>query len=239
MNTNVVTFFFSACVICWVIAYLAIVYRGFRDRTYGMPMAALVANLSWEAIWSFVLDPFSDYGHILSIPWFCIDSVIAAQCLVYGGNDVEAPFLRRYFKAIFVAAIAIAFPVVYFSFKEFHDWYGEYTAAGIAFMMSLLFIALLMRRKGAGGQSMYIAIFKWLGTFLAYIATALKVTTSFAHPWPTSLASFVVDTVRHATYPLTPLINVLYGVTFFVDILYIVLLRSRLKECGISLWRRI
>jgi uncharacterized protein YhhL (DUF1145 family) len=49
----------------------------------------------------------------------------------------------------------------------------------------------------------------------------------------------VAGAVRHATYPLTPLISVLYGVTFFVDILYILLLRSRLKECGISPWRRI
>jgi hypothetical protein len=57
--------------------------------------------------------------------------------------------------------------------------------------------------------------------------------------WPTSLGSFVAGAVRHATYPLTPLIGVLYGVTFFVDILYILLLRSRLKECGISPWRRI
>jgi hypothetical protein len=239
VNTNVVELFFSACVIFWVIAYLAIIYRGFRDKTIGIPMAALAVNLSWEAIWSFVVDPFSDIGHILTIPWFCIDLVIVAQCLMYGGNDVEAPFLRRYFKVFFIAATAIAFPVIYLSMKEFHDWYGQYTATADNFMMSLLFIALLMQRKGVGGQSMYIAISKWLGTFLAYIAVALKVTTSFAHPWPTSLGSFVAGAVRHATYPLTPLIGVLYGVTFFVDILYILLLRSRLKECGISPWRRI
>jgi hypothetical protein len=49
----------------------------------------------------------------------------------------------------------------------------------------------------------------------------------------------VTGTFSHATYPLTPLINVLYGVTFFVDIAYILLLRARLKECGMNPWRRI
>ena len=31
-------------------------------------------------------------------------------------------------------------------------------------MMSILFIAMLVRRDNVDGQSMYIAIFKWLGT---------------------------------------------------------------------------
>jgi len=52
------------------------------------------------------------------------------------------------------------------------------------------------------------------------------------------LASFVVKTVSHKTYPLTSLINVLYCVTFLVDILYIVLLYRRLKACKIDPWRR-
>jgi len=222
-----------------MIAYFAIIYRGFKDSTFGMPIAALAANLSWEAIYSFFLDPLGDYMHILSIPWFFIDLIIAAQCLKYGGKEFTAPFVRKYFKAIFCAAIAIAFPIVYLSFYEFRDPDGVYTGFGINFMMSFLFVAMLLRREGVGGQSMYIAIFKWLGTFLAYIATALTVTTSYANPWPESLSSFVVDTATHTTYPLTPLISVMYLVTFLVDILYIVLLYSRLKECRISPWRRI
>jgi hypothetical protein len=233
------TMVFSACVLCWLVAYFGIVYRGFKDRTYGVPMAALAANLCWEGIYSFVLHPFSDTGHILSIPWFCIDLIIAAQCFRYGPNDVEGTFLRVHFRVIFASAVAVTFPIMYFSFKEFNDWYGEYTGAGDAFMMSVLFIALLTGRKGVGGQSMYIAVSKWLGTFLAYIATSLTVNTTSAHPWPESLTSFAVDTVRHHAYPLTPLINILYAATFFVDILYIVLLRSRLRELGFSPWRRI
>jgi hypothetical protein len=239
VSTGPVTLFGTACVICWVIAYFAIIYRGFADRTYGMPMPALVANLSWEAIYSFILDPFGDYIHVLSIPCFFIDLVIASQCVIYGPRWADTPLLRKYFRPVFFVALAITFPIVYLSFKEFRDPAGEYTGFGINFMMSILFIALLMRRPVPVGQSMYIAISKWLGTFFSYIATALTVTTSMAHPWPASFTAFVLGTVRSRAYPLTPLISVLYGVTFIVDIFYVLLLRDRLKENGMPLWRRL
>ena len=229
---------FSGSVLAWTIAYLSIVYYGFADRTYGMPMPALAANLSWEAIWAFVIKPFSDIGHVLTIPWFCVDLIVAMQCVLYGGNDATEPFLRRYYRWLFLAAIAIAFPIMYWSFKEFNDWYAEFTASGDSLLISVLFVGLLIRRRGVSGQSMVIAVSKWLGTFLAWIATSLTVNTTPAHLWPSSPWAFVTETVRHTAYPLTPLINFLYTVTFVTDILYIVMLRQRLQECGLSLWRR-
>ncbi len=229
---------FAGSVLAWSTAYMLIIYRGFKDRTYGMPMPSLAGNLSWEAIWSFVIKPFSNLGHFLTIPWFVIDLVIAWQCLAYGRNDATEPFLRKYHRWLFVAAVAIAFPLTSLAFKEFDDWYGEYTAVGGALLMSILFIAMLIRRKGVGGQSIYIAISKWLGTLLAWIATSLTVNTTAADPWPANPITFTADTVTHTAYPLTPLITFMYAVTFVVDILYIFMLRARLQEQGISVWRR-
>ena len=40
--------------IFWTLTYVPIIWRGFLDQTYGMPLAALCANLSWEFIFSFV-----------------------------------------------------------------------------------------------------------------------------------------------------------------------------------------
>lgn len=238
MYTGVTQAFFGVCVLCWIVTYLLVVYRGFADKAYGIPMAALAANLSWEFIWSFVLDPFSDLGHILAIPWFAIDLVIAWQCWTYGGNHVTEPFLRRWFRVVFVTAIVISFPILYLTFQELNDTKAQYTGPGLNFIMSLLFVSMLLNRPGVAGQSMYIAVFKWLGTFFAWISAGLHATTTFEDPWPSSLVDFVTDMAQHETYPLTPLINVLYLVTFLVDILYIVLLRTRLKEAGISPWRR-
>jgi hypothetical protein len=238
MNTHVVIFLGTSCVICWVVAYVGIIWRGFKDRTFGMPIAALAANISWEAMYSFAIDPLGDYLHILSIPCFFIDLIIAWQCLTWARKDFTHPFLKRNAKLILFGAIAIAYPVLYYSFYEFHDPLGEYTGFGINLMMSILFVAMLLRRDSAAGQSMYIAVSKWLGTLLAYLATAVQATTSMENPWPESLSSFVNKTIQHDAYPLTPLINVVYLAIFAVDLLYIYLLYRKLQESKIDPWRR-
>ena len=42
------------CGMLWTLAYLLIIRQGFLDRTYGMPLAALCVNLSWELVFAFV-----------------------------------------------------------------------------------------------------------------------------------------------------------------------------------------
>jgi hypothetical protein len=105
-------------------------------------------------------------------------------------------------------------------------------------MMSILFVVMPLRRDSPRGQSLYIAVSKFFGTFLAWVATALTVTTSVTKQWPDNLASFWADSATHDRYPLTPLVNYLYLVVFLADILYIVLLHRRLRAAGIKPWRR-
>lgn len=238
MNTPVVIALGTSCVIFWVIAYFGIIWRGFKDRTFGMPIAALAANLSWEAMYSFAIDPLGDYLHILSIPCFFVDLVIAWQCFTWGARDFAHPFIRRNFKLLFAGAIAIAYPMLYYAFYEFRDPLGEYTGFGINLMMSILFVAMLLRRDSVAGQSMYIAIAKWLGTLLAYLATAVQATTTMADPWPDSVWSFVTAALAHDRYPLTPLIHVTYLAIFVIDVLYIYLLYQKMRESKINPFRR-
>jgi hypothetical protein len=40
--------------IFWSLAYIFIIVRGFKDRTPGIPVLALCANISWEFIFSFI-----------------------------------------------------------------------------------------------------------------------------------------------------------------------------------------
>lgn len=69
-------------------------------------------------------------------------------------------------------------------------------------------------------------------------ATALTVTTSSSRTWPTGWTQFARDALLHRSYPLTPLINVMYAWTFVLDGAYSVLLYRRLRLAGISPWRR-
>ena len=216
---------------------MGVLHRGFKDKTFGIPIAALAANLSWEAAYGFFIDPFADHIHLASIAWFVFDLVILWQAFTYGAKDFENPFVRRHFRPLLLGSIVIAYPLVYLAFYEFNDPDGEYTGFGVNLLMSILFIAMLLRRNSPRGQSLYIAGAKFLGTFLAWLATALTVTTSTTQQWPESFGSFVADSVTHTEYPLTPLINYLYLVIFVVDILYFTMLYRMLKAAGIKPWR--
>ena len=56
----------------WALAYVLIIRRGFLDATYGMPLVALCANVSWEFIFSFV-HPHGPVQRPVNIVWFLLD----------------------------------------------------------------------------------------------------------------------------------------------------------------------
>lgn len=228
----------TICVLAWIVAYASIIYRGFADQTFGMPITALAANLSWEFLYGFVLDPLGDYIHLWSIPCFLVDLVILWQAWRFGADDFTDPAVSGNFHRILAGAIAAAVPITYRGFVEFDDPDGEYTGFGINLMMSTLFLAMLSRRGSAHGQSMYAAIAKWIGTLMAWVATALTVTTTPERPLPRSLATFARISATHTTYPLTPMINLMYWATFIIDGIYTHQLYRRLRADGVDPWRR-
>lgn len=236
--SSAVVLFGMLCVLGWLVAYVAIIYRGFADQTYGVPLAALFANLTWEFAYGFLLDPLGDYFHTASVFGFLVDAVIAWQVWRYGAAQFPDSALGRYFRPAFALCLAVALSVNYHAFIDLGDPDGEYTGFGINLMMSILYIKMLEDRGSPAGQSMYIAVGKWLGTLCAWIATALTVTTSPRRTWPTSWSDFARKSLGNRSYPLTPLINVMYGWTFLLDAAYCVLLHRRLRAAGVSPWRR-
>ena len=154
--------------VLWTIAYLLIIRRGFLDRTYGMPLVALCANLSWEFIFSFV-HPHDLPQRAVNVVWFSFDLVILLQLLLYGPREF-ADLPRRAFYAVLALALAASFGVVLAVTYEFDDFDGVYSAFGQNLMMSVLFIAMLRSRGSLRGQSVGIALSKMGGTALAAFA---------------------------------------------------------------------
>jgi hypothetical protein len=60
--------------IFWILAYVCIISKGFKDKTYGMPLIALCANNSWEFIFSFILPPSVCK---LSLVWLGLGSILS------------------------------------------------------------------------------------------------------------------------------------------------------------------
>jgi hypothetical protein len=154
--------------VLWTLAYLLIIRQGFLDRTYGMPLVALCANLSWEFIFAFVY-PHDLPQRAVNVVWFSFDLVILAQLLLYGPREF-ARLSRRLFYAAFALALATAFGAVLTITLQFDDFDGAYSAFGQNLMMSILFVAMLYSRGSLRGQSVSIAALKMGGTALASFA---------------------------------------------------------------------
>ncbi|MCZ7569073.1 MAG: hypothetical protein M5U01_10870 [Ardenticatenaceae bacterium] len=152
----------------WTLTYLLIIRRGVLDKTYGMPLVALCANLSWEFIFSFV-HPHPSIQRPVDIVWLALDVVILLQLLRYGPREF-ADLSRGIFYSAFGLALVTSFCSVLFISYEFNDLDGTYAAFGQNLLMSVLFIAMLYRRRSLRGQSTWIAVCKLVGTALASLA---------------------------------------------------------------------
>jgi hypothetical protein len=152
----------------WALTYLIAIRKGFIDKTYSFPMVALAANISWEAIFSFIIPLFPPQLYIDYV-WFFLDLVIVYQFLKFGRSEFPL-YSSRHFYASFATAVAVAFGSILSITYVFQDWLGVYTAFGQNLMMSILFIAMLLNRNSIRGQSIYIAIFKMIGTAITSYA---------------------------------------------------------------------
>lgn len=222
---------FTASAVFWLLAYLLIIRRGFIDRSYGMPLVALGANLSWEFIIAFIYPPLPLFARLCVIAWFLLDIPLALQCVRYARQEFKHPWARRYAGPILLFTGGACFAIVLGFIDEFGDFRGWYSGFGINLMMSILFIDMLIRRDNVRGQSIPIAILKLLGTLCAFL---------WACFWsPVDILTPLTEIVPAQTYPVAPLIVVLYAVTLVLDILYILLVRGKCIDQGIDPWRRI
>lgn len=164
------TIFTTLCGAAWTLTYLLIIRQGFRDHTYGMPLVALSANLSWEFVYSFV-HPHPPLQRSVNIVWLVFDLVILSQVLRFGPRQFGLP--RALFAAVTGCCITIAVGLILFMRAEFDDPDGYYSAYGQSILMSALFLSMLAARRSKSGQSMGIAVSKFLGTAFASVGLSM------------------------------------------------------------------
>lgn len=150
--------------VSWMIVYFDLIRRGFLDKTYGMPLFALALNLSWEFVFGFFQADVVGIQKVVNIIWFFMDVVIAYTYFKFGRQDFPQE-KGKYFIPWSLTAFAVGFALIFTATLEFQaPWASIYTAFTQNLLMSILFIDMLRRRDNLDGQSMYIAIFKWIGT---------------------------------------------------------------------------
>jgi len=131
-----------------------------------MPVAALGLNIAWETIYGIQgLSGTIDAQTIINLLWAAADVVIVYTFFRFGRAELPRFVTRPLFIGWGVVIFATAFAVQALFISEFGWMNGaRYSAFLQNLLMSGLFIAMLVVRRGARGQSMVIAIAKWLGT---------------------------------------------------------------------------
>jgi hypothetical protein len=152
--------------ICWTLVYLDGIRLGIRDRSYAIPFYALALNITWELLQTF-------YGFqtaitaqtVINAVWFIFDLGILFTFFKYGRKYFPESLPASGFLIWSLLGLFVAFWVEFAFVREFGIAVGAgYSAFLQNLLMSVLFINMLIRRGNREGQSLTIAVSKWLGT---------------------------------------------------------------------------
>src|SRR5215213_9861719 len=144
--------------LAWTIVYAEGIRLGFRHRSYAIPLAALGLNFAWECVYGAqgLLGPITAQA-VINVVWALADAVILYT--FFRSGRAEFPTLTR------PMFIGFSFAVRLLLLGEFGvNDAARYSAFLQNLLMSGLFIAMLVARRGLRGQSLLIAVAKWIGT---------------------------------------------------------------------------
>jgi len=154
--------------VCWTAVYIEATRIGFRERTYAIPIVALALNFAWETIYGFCALLYyperSQTWWILL--WMLTDVGIIYTYFLYGRAEFP-PFVTQ---SSFVAGSLLIFVVAFLLQTAFAlEIYGpvgsiNYSAFLQNALMSGSFIAMFVARGGNRGQSLTLAICKFVGS---------------------------------------------------------------------------
>lgn len=207
----------------WTLAYAQILYYGFRHKTYGLPMACIFLNISWEFLFAFniiaPLDYAISWGNRL---WFAADLIIVSQVFLYGRQEQTHPWVRKHFYEICVAGLLASGFGMYFFAIYFNDVYGVATSFLINLLLSLLFIPFLFSRPDLRGLPHAAAWWKFVGSVSGALFCYIW--------WPRKFEDGVIKALPNIHEPPnSELLYFLYVSIAVVDLLYIYLYMQQRK----------
>jgi hypothetical protein len=170
--------------IAWTVVYIEAIRLGFSQRTYAIPIAALALNISWE--WTYTtLDLAQDPAQAqtwINLAWALADSVILCTYFRFGRQELPAFVTKPLFAVWGVGVVATSFLVQWLFIAEFgldDRAAPSYSAFLQNLLMSGLFIAMFVGRRGPRGQSLVVAVAKWVGTLAPTIVFGILRDSSF------------------------------------------------------------
>ncbi|KAH8882057.1 hypothetical protein GQ53DRAFT_798935 [Thozetella sp. PMI_491] len=152
--------------VLWTTAYLLYIRQAFRDKSYGMPLAALCGNIGWEFVWG-VLYPPSVAEMLTFVPWLMIDAIIVYTTVKFGPAEwKQSPMISNNLILIITAGsvlvllVNLALVWTFASTEEAGFWAGFSTQC----VLGSASVVQLMARGRTSGQSFAIWLTRTTGT---------------------------------------------------------------------------
>jgi len=206
--------------IFWFAAYFLIIRRANKDQAFGVPVIAVALNTAWDVYGSLgdgsFIKPSPSGQMFINMAYVVIEVILYWQILKYWQSD-NLNMTKGQFYFFVLLATVIAFTLYRAFVYELNDASGVRMAYVDNFVNSAMFVAMVFRRPTLAGQSLYIGLFKMIGTASAMIATAFN-------PWPGTEHSML----------LPPL----YIFIFLLDLIYVVVVYQRSRAAGLNPWKR-
>lgn len=213
----------------WTAAYIAIIYRAWKDKSYGIPIIDGGLNVSWEAIFTFnlagALTPALNWGNGF---WFGFDALNVLQYYLYGKHVQTNSWLKKHWYVVLTLTIVTAGIGVWMFMIYFNDVYGVASSMIMDILMSTLFIGMLFNRPDLRGLS-------YAGAWLRMLGNAFGFAFCFFW-WPEQFVDgqmcatvmgeqVIIEEPRSFAF-----LNFLYITIPILDCLYIYLFAKRRKE---------
>jgi hypothetical protein len=231
----------------WVVAYVLIIRKAMRDRTYGIPLVAIALNVTWELYYGLINPIPGAAFRIAAIVWLLLDVLIVYQLIRFGREEAWPPEIQRNFYSVVLGTMVLAFTGHVF----FHQWIshvGVFTDEGsgisgilINVVMSILFVFMALNRSDGHGLSYGAAWTKFVGTALIGVGLVMEYSARSAGTWDfqfrrSGTTEWHDMTAQGlGTYP-AGFIYWMAAVIFIFDALYVLYLhRRRAASAGATL----
>lgn len=158
-------------VLCWTVVYIIIAYKGFKEKTYGMPVISLGINFAWEInlleqrVWSL--------NGLYYFLWTITDVAIFVTFYKYAFHYTKPKKIKQSTLFVFATVYFLLAIIIIYLLTNFVSASIPIIAFTDNLSMSFFFILMLKRRGCTRGQSVIAATFKFIGTIAASISIYL------------------------------------------------------------------
>ena len=189
---------------CWAIAYcMYIVGNQVQKKYCSVPFAALVMNIVWEFVFSFMwtqnMNRQQIYAHYV---WFWLDAVLVAQFLWFEWKSIQKYRLWHILLTVTLTVFLVCFIV------ELNDYGGIYTGYVQNLVMSILFTREVLV---VGGPSL-----KTRDPWTTWIAGLFRLIGTAA------VSVYMSDAIQSRDSETSLLLYFLYYGVFIWDAVYVV-----------------